>query len=105
MALIASVQKGETINVKTRTRINHQSWMCPVYRWYYGENRKLTLRFIDNVLDNIHTLSPRDRDEVIRGLTNLFETYRGDPSSEFHILALRLKILGWRSEKEELGVD
>jgi len=82
--LIASIKKGDTICVKDKVIVPHNSWYT-TFRRTWRESRKDTLEFIKNTIDKVINNKYIDKEiiikklsDVINGIRELQYTYEND---------------------------
>lgn len=86
LQVIATIQPGYTLAVKTMTVVAHDAWGMGLSRWWHAESRIQTMNWIDDVTNQAIDLLKlqfttqiwQDLKAAQAGIRNLEKTYAGD---------------------------
>lgn len=86
LKMIASIEKGQTFSPSYDTPLDHNIWSTSIWRTYNREDRKKSINYIKNILEQAYQLYYINSDSKIiemmssalQGLDNLKVTYKGD---------------------------
>lgn len=86
LQVIATIQPGSTLSVKTISVVSHNAWGIGVSRWWHAESRIQTMNWIDDVVTQAIDKLKIEFDANIwqdlkaaqAGIRNLDKTYSGD---------------------------
>lgn len=74
IALLKRIQPGETLSTKNLSVVEHNSWFTSMQRYYQGESRERTLKYIADIVD-VAIANKEDLDDVYNGIDNLRSIY------------------------------
>lgn len=83
LKVIGLITPGMTLSTTTMTLVNHKTWSGAAWRRYSGENRKITVDFIRDLLNEAFDSESSEEldfaiENALTGVNNLKETYKDD---------------------------
>ncbi len=74
LEIIGKLKLGDKLHVDETNNfsIDHPSYLAPLYRWYFGNNRRFTTTHIESLLVKINsfTVDDKKKERLCRGIYN-----------------------------------